>query len=405
VSSAAVVRLPTGPAREVILLKRALREATQLGAQFRIAGADVAIDGADKLPSPLRDSLIRFTECGLLRSYLGGDEPDEEALDLLDTLDVDAVLVETCEALRAAIRQLEVDKRANGGTVGIDIETAPQPGQGTPRPWVSINIDGARSAVRPKWEDRTGLDPHRANIATVQLYAGGVECFVCRGEALDILLHSHWLRRQCLIAHNASFEAIFLRRHSRYTLPPGRRSQFRLDCSMQAAGLLIGVAKRSLANTAQTRSGLNVPKELQTSDWAAKRLSDGQIAYAASDAILAWRLWPDLLVELHQKGRWEAYELQRRAIPAVVDMRLSGLGIDREEHARQSDEWARDLAEARHAYHAITGNPPPSKPAEVREWLATVLDPARLAVWPRTPTGELTIEATYLTRPSRNQTG
>ena len=69
-------------------------------------------------------------------------------------------------------------------------------------------------------------------------------------------------------------------------------------------------------------------------------LTEGAVADAearhGSDAILAWRLWPILTADLQRCLRWAAYELQRRAIPAVADMKLRGLGIDREAHARQA---------------------------------------------------------------------
>jgi DNA polymerase-1 len=382
----------------VVLLKRALKQAIALGARFRHCGADVEVDKLDDLPATLRDTLTQFAEQGLLRSYLGGDVPDDDALDLLDQLDVEAGLVETREELRTAVRTLELDKRNNTGAVAIDIETTPQPGHGAPRPFIHINVDGALSSLQPEPKDRTGLDPQRARIATLQLYAGGTHCFVCRGDALERVLASHWLRRQWLIAHNAGFELIFLRHHGHYVLPAGRRPLGRYDCSMQAAGLLLGVQKRSLANTAKARLNLDVPKAHQTSHWGAAHLSTGQLAYAASDSILAYRLWPFLQSELQRAGRWDAYELQRRVIPAVADMRLRGLGFDAAEHARQIDAWTRELTEARREYHRLTGNPPPAKPAEVRAWLATVLEPARLASWPRTATGELSIEAMYLKR-------
>src|SRR5262249_29636586 len=104
--------------------------------------------------------------------------------------------------------------------------------------------------------------------------------------------------------------------------------------------------------------------------------------------------------ELRAKGRWDVYDLQRRAIPAVADMELRGLAIDRAEHARQTRQWAEDLAEARHDYHDLTGEAPPSKPAEVQSWLERVLagTPARLARWPRTPTGQLSTRASHLKR-------
>ena len=83
--------------------------------------------------------------------------------------------------------------------------------------------------------------------------------------------------------------------------------EFRLDCAMQATGLMLGVefgGGRALANAAKQLLSVEVPKDLQTSDWAAPKLSAGQVAYAATDAILAWRLWPLLTDQLCQVGRW-----------------------------------------------------------------------------------------------------
>ena len=100
---------------------------------------------------------------------------------------------------------------------------------------------------------------------------------------------------------------------------------------------------------------------------------------------------------LEEKGRFDAYRLQRNAIPAVADMQLRGLGFDPAEHARQVDAWSRELAEARRDYLDLTGKPAPSKPDEVRAWLAEVAG-ERLATWPRTATGELSIERKHLKR-------
>jgi DNA polymerase-1 len=293
--------------------------------------------------------------------------------------------------------------RIHGGTLGIDIETAPRPGQGTPRPFVQLNVDGTLSEHQPEWKERAGLDPHRADIATLQLYAGGASAYVLRGEALRIVLRSHWLRRQHLVAHNAGFECAFLQHHAQYRRPEYRRSfHRRLDCTMQAAGLIHGVGYhgegRSLETVAARVLGLDVPKELQTSDWAAEELSPGQIAYAAVDAILAWQMWRRLDLQLRHKRRWVAYELQRRAIPAVADMELRGLGIDRDEHKRQTQVWDEELAAARHAYQELTGQAPPAKPAEVEAWLRRILSSQQLAHWPRTAGGQLTTRSTHLKR-------
>jgi DNA polymerase-1 len=398
--STAEFRLQADPAQQVVILKRLIREVARLGARFRIAGGDVEIDKLDKLPGHLREELQK--QNGLLLSYFAADEDDAEALDFADQLGVEPVLVESRAAAREAVRALLYDLRQNGGILALDIETAPRNGHGT-RPWLNINADGAFSALQPEQQDRTGLDPHRSDIALMQLYAGGWRGFVFRGLALQLVLNSHWLRRQHIACHNAGFEVTFIRHWHQYRAPTHRRSTGRVECTAQATGLLIGVgfggSNRSLANAAKTFLDLEVPKALQSSDWGAQNLSQGQIAYAASDAVLAWRLWPIVSDRLQRAGRRQAYQLQRDAIPAVADMELRGLGFDQPEHARQAEIWARELAEARHEYLRITGEPPPSKPAEVRAWIARVLPANQLAGWPRTDrSSELSTESKHLKR-------
>jgi DNA polymerase-1 len=385
-------------------LSRAVHEASRLGAAFRVAGAGVVIAETGALPQRLRAELAEFATNGLLRCFLGGgSDPDGVAVAFADKLGVERVLVTTRQATRAAVRRLIRDLRDYGGTLGIDIETSPRLGQGNPRPFVQLNTDGTPSQHQPEWKDRAGLAPHRAEIGTLQLYAGGGRAYVLRGKALQLVLRSHWLRRQHLVAHNAGFECAFLQHHAQYRRPEGRRSfGRRLECTMQAAGLVHGVGyhgqSRSLETSAARMFGLDVPKEMQTSDWSAPELSDGQVAYAAVDAILAWRMWQRLAPQLREKGRWAAYELQRRAIPAVADMELRGLGVDREEHRRQTRLWDEELAAARHAYQDLTGEAPPAKPAEVEDWLRRLLSPQQLANWPRTPGGQLSTRSAHLKR-------
>jgi DNA polymerase I len=397
----AVAHLPTGPARESILLSRALREAAQLGAKFRISGADVVIGNEEALPAPLREALGRYRDSGLLYQYLDYDDADAEALDFSNQTGVEPVLVDDGYAARLAVRRLIQDMREHGAFLGLDIETAPKLGCGQPRPWTNINIDGSVSAHQTEPKDRAGLSPHTASIRTIQLYAGGQHAVVFIGAAAELILQSHWLRRQHLIIHNAGFEVAFLMQR-KYRRPAGRKTSGRFECTSQGSGLLTGVgfgsSNRSLANAVKSFLDLEIPKSLQTSDWGAERLSEVQIAYAAMDAVLARRLWAKIEPELRSKDRWAAYELQRNAIPAVADMELRGLGFDREEHARQVDQWSTELAEARRAYHALTGQPPPTKPNEVRELVILVIGQDQVPRWPTTPTGEISIETKHLKR-------
>jgi DNA polymerase-1 len=386
-------------------LRNLLAEVTQLGVEFRISGAAVVIEGLERLPVPLRRELERHQQSGRLWDYLGGWSIDAPSVAFADQLGVLVRLVETPADGRAAIRQLIADARRHGGHTAIDIETAPRPEYVQKRTAIRLKLDGGVHAIQPaptSRKDRTTLDPHRARIAVMQLYAGGDTCFLFRGDALRLVVRSHWLRRQHLIIHNAGFEASFLRQHTPAPVPTPRKSSGRFDCSMQAGGLLLGVdfngSGRSLATTAEKLLGLAMPKELATSDWSAAALSPGQQAYAAMDSVVTWRLWPRLAEQLRTTGCQAAYALQRGVIPAVVAMESRGLGFDREEHARQSQQWAVELERARREYQEGTGNTPPHTPEQRREWLRTVLPADTLARWPQTDTGLLSTESVHLKR-------
>jgi DNA polymerase-1 len=376
---------------DLAAIRNLLREAKALGARFRLSGYDVEIDGLDDLPDDLQAKLARHCDNGLLWCYLGGEDLDNRSLDLADELCVEVALIETRAAARRAVRTLIADakKYTDDGAIGFDIETMPLP-EYFKRTWIKLNKDGGLAAHQPKPEDGAGLNPHTSTIATMQFYAGGTHCFVFRGEALRLVRDSHWLRRQRLIIHNAVFELKFLGRECRdYRPPPHRRTLSNVECTAQAVGLTNGVGfggeNRSLANAAKARlRGLDVPKDLQVSDWGAARLSPGQLAYAACDSVVAHRLWPGLRKELCRKRRWSAYELQKRAAPATADMELRGIAFDLPAHKRQVEVWSRDLADARKEFARLTGDPPPHTQNEIRAWLERTLDASVLARWPRT---------------------
>ena len=299
-------------------LRRAVREAIALGVEFRIRGAEVEIARAEQLPDKLRGALDQE----LLWSYLGADEDDDEALTFLETLGVEAVLITDIFAAAAAVAEMEEQKPP---IVGLDLETCPKPEFAAPRPPVPINKDG--SVRKPKAPDKKAprppaIDPNRADIATLQIYPGGSRCFVFRGAAIDWVLGSSWFAEQTFVAHNATFEAGFLQH---------RGIRVNIGCTLQAGGLAIGVGfggeRRSLENVSFEILGIAPPKALQLSDWAAPELSLGQLAYAASDAVLAYRLWPKLRTILIEQQRAKAYRLQRDAIPAVAAMDRGGLGF------------------------------------------------------------------------------
>jgi DNA polymerase I len=372
------------------VLKQLLGESTALGVAFRVVGAEVEVGGLEALPATLRDPIEEARCSGFLWTYLGADLPDEEATSFLAKWNVEPILITDRGKVGACVTELLEDLAGDtnpDAAVGIDVETAPA---GWRPPPVKLKNDGGVHAAQPA-SDKVGLDPHTAQIQTVQLYAGGERAFVFKGPALlEVLDRLASFKR--LVAHNAVFEETFLRQCT--------GSFWSIECTLQAAGLLYGVHSRGINDVSGATFGIVPPKDLQTSCWSAPRLSTGQISYAAADAVLAYHLWPRLNVELERQGRSKVYALQTAVIPSVVDMQLRGLGIDREEHRRQSEAWARELAALRRQYHDITGSAPPSTPRELQQWIAAVV-PEQVASgkWPLTDRkSELSTRAKRLKR-------
>ena len=371
-----VVASPANPATKWIELRHAVREAKERGAEFSIVGAEIEIAG--DLPAELRARL----PAELLWSYLGAEKTDIAEQRFADLIAVVPVQISDPAVLPSMFGDL-----AGADYVSVDIETGVPDRKPPP---IVINKEGGVAAIQPK-PDGAALDPLRSEIMTLQLCADGEHVFIVTGEALRQLLASRRLEEHRLVSHNALFETVFLQHQSGFM--PARP----IECTMQASGLVYG-PPRSLAN-ACAKAGIPAPpKTLGTSCWNAPRLSRGQVAYAASDAALACVLWPDLLDKLAETGRRAAYELQRNAIPAVAAMQLRGLGYRWRTHARQIAVWKEELAAAQKEYHAIAGTAPPSTPNEIRAWLQSILPASRLATWPRSETGLLSIEGKHLKR-------
>jgi DNA polymerase I-like protein with 3'-5' exonuclease and polymerase domains len=375
-----------------------LKAVTQAGVRFRLMGAQIRVTGrASPELRPVLDALKRRRD--ELMSILGGDA-DQPSVDLLDALGVTVVVPTTAEEARALLDELITEsqritpstvQRRGGVWLGFDLETAALPGE-EECPAVHLRLrDGLPAANQPKFKGKAGLDPHRSRIRLLQLYGGGERCLVLDASQVPIEAVAEAFRSCTLLIHNGGFDLRFL---AEAGIEPSC-----FEDTMQAAGLLLGVHRRSLEDAASAYLGIEVPKELQRSDWAAPVLSEGQIAYAALDAVLVYQLWRKIRLELHAKGRGAAYTLQRDVTPATVRMIQRGITLDLEAHQRQVARWETEATAARQAFIAETREAPPITPAEIRAFLMKVLPPDVIEAWPRTPkSGELSTEGPELRR-------
>jgi DNA polymerase-1 len=369
-----------------------LRSAIDSGVRFRLSGAEIVAAGAH-LADPAVMAALRGRRDELWR-YLGGQALDQPSLDLMAMRfkHIRIVVPQSETEARHVIAQIEADAHAQSepyvrGRLGLDIETAADPGE-EERQYVRLKRDGSIVQPSPTARDpdrvqrkgnsasTAGLDPYRSTVRLAQLYGGGSTCLVLDTRLVPLTVLAPVLERRKCVIHHAAFELRFLH-HARVRLP-------RFECSMQAAALMLGVRCRSLDDTAQHYLGIALPKELQLSDWSAEKLSPGQLAYAALDAIIALQLWPHLLRDVITTKRAEAYVLCREATPVVVRMQARGVRMDIAAHQQQIQRWQTEQARACREFQTLTGYATPETPAEIRALLERVFSPEVLQRWPRT---------------------
>jgi DNA polymerase-1 len=384
-----------------LTLAQVVAEAHAMGARFYVAGDQITRSG--ELPATLAATLDAHRD--LWSSFFNISEDDHRACAFFATLNVALIKVTSPDACRAAVDELDRNVAQYGGPIAADIETAAK----TPRAprLIKLNKNGSLAANQrpPKKplegdddgngtdESRAALSPYTGRIASLQLYAGGKVVWVFRDEALTTMLRSRWLRSRAFVAHNAKFEMLWIalaaqELHARPLLVSDTPATW--QCTLQGAGLLIGVGfggeTRGLDVATKELLGLDMPKELQTSDLGLAQWTKGQWCYAAADPVVTFRLWQVIKPELIRLGRVEAYKNQVGCSEATAWMEYRGVLANRGKFEKQLGVWTRRISDARNAYREKTGKVAPDGSTETRAWLAEVLSavPELKARWPRT---------------------
>jgi len=322
---------------------------------------------------------------GLTVSYLiAGSEARRRLSDMVRAGGPVAIDIET------APRQTEVDRlaglmRARAETVG---ELRALRKLKAPAPEIAALLaEGKLLAAAIKYAKAAGLDPRRAYIRLLQVYDGGdhvlvIDLYRTGTGVLDLL------EDVSVIAHNMAFEMAFLE-HAGIALGA-------VHCTAQACRLTLGENGMSLADGAEAYLNLKLDKTERKGDWNALHLTKQQIEYAAIDAVVAWRIAEKILPRLHVQRA--AYEIQMRAVPAVMRMESRGFNLDVDAHARLISELKQERIAAEQKYreacletgHDRLADKAPSTPAEKESLLATLLTSDELARWKKTEkTGKL----------------
>jgi DNA polymerase-1 len=85
---------------------------------------------------------------------------------------------------------------------------------------------------------------------------------------------------------------------------------------------------------------------------------DRATCYAAEDADVTLRLWRKLKPRVAREGATRVYEMvDRPLVPVITEMERAGIKVDREELARLSADYAREIARLEGEIHTLAGGP------------------------------------------------
>ncbi|HMO49581.1 MAG TPA: ribonuclease D [Kiritimatiellia bacterium] len=185
----------------------------------------------------------------------------------------------------------------------------------------SLNIDRykAKRAVAVDIET-TGLDWRDNSIASFQVYGGGSVYVIKAGSGLPQKMIELIERPDiCKVFHYALFDLNFM--VNQWQIEPQN-----IACT-KVASKLVDPTRRdhSLKSLLRDKLGIRIDKRMRTSNWAAKKLSDAQLKYAAKDVFYLPRLLAVLKKELVKNGQWELTQACYNFIPRQVQLDQSGI--------------------------------------------------------------------------------
>jgi DNA polymerase-1 len=205
--------------------------------------------------------------------------------------------------------------------------------------------------------ETTGLDPLTDRIRLIQVGAPGetpllLDMFSLDGRsvsaALGELLGDTVTTK---LFHNAKFDLSFLK-------VAGVNVQGPLFDSMLAEQLILsGLGNRPVNLAALSKKYLKkpLPKEQQKSDWTGE-LSKEQLEYAARDVIVLLDLYKPLFEAIKKAKLSEAAQIEFEALPAVVELELNGILLDRYKLKKLTKQLITELEEARSECRDLFGN-------------------------------------------------
>jgi ribonuclease D len=167
-----------------------------------------------------------------------------------------------------------------------------------------------------------GLDPHRDRLCLVQLAAGDGDCHLVqfrepdyRAPNLCRLLGDPAVEK---LFHFARFDLAMIRRYLGVRCRP-------VYCTKVASKLARTYTDRhGLRDLCQELLGVELSKQMQSSDWGALELSEAQLSYAAGDVLHLHRLRQRLDGMLEREGRRGIAAACFAFLPERAELDLAG---------------------------------------------------------------------------------
>ncbi|HXF53122.1 MAG TPA: ribonuclease H-like domain-containing protein [Hyphomicrobiaceae bacterium] len=167
-----------------------------------------------------------------------------------------------------------------------------------------------------------GLKPHRDRLCVVQLSAGDGSAHIVKlgpppinAPRLAALLADPSVLK---LFHFARFDVAMLSKHLGISVLP-------IYCTKIASKLARTYTDRhSLKDLAAELLGIELSKQQQSSDWGAAKLTDQQLAYAASDVLHLHALKTRLDEMLAREGRTELAKAAFAFVPTRAALDLAG---------------------------------------------------------------------------------
>ena len=169
-----------------------------------------------------------------------------------------------------------------------------------------------------------GLNPHRDRLCLVQLSAGDGECHLVQFR------RSHYRAPNlCRLLANPGVEKMF--HFARYDLAVIRQYLSVLCrpvyCTKIASKLARTYTDRhGLKDLCQELLGIELSKQMQSSDWGAAELSEAQLSYAAGDVLYLHDIRRRLDGMLAREGRQALAAACFAFLPERAELDLAGWG-------------------------------------------------------------------------------